>query len=153
MKHSWVVAAGLALAALAAPARAGPSLDWSRPATAQVGDLIRVQAGAGARLRALLPLYLLAASDAPPLHSYKLRNGAAATCLPSSLGRPHGAPHCRIATLNVRRANTVHVSFRVPRLAPGRYVYVLYCGLCSRGARGSLIAFNYPRAPVLTVVR
>ncbi len=102
---------------------------------------------------ALLPLYLVKAEDAPPLHTCKLRNGSTASCPTTSVGPPRGGRYHRIATLNVRRANAVRVSFRVPRLAPGRYVYVLYCGPCWRGPRGSLIAFNYATAPVLTVLR
>src|SRR4051794_16134486 len=58
-KHFCAVAALVALV-LAAPASAGPFLDWSTPAHARVGDLIRVQAGAGVRMYALLPLYLVA---------------------------------------------------------------------------------------------
>ena len=139
--------------ALAASATAGPFLDWSRPSVARVGDIVRVQAGAGVRMYALLPLYLVAAKDAPSLHACTLRNGSPASCPTTSVGPPHGGKYHRIATLNVRRANTVHVSFRVPDLAAGRYVYVLYCGPCWRGARGSLIAFNYPTAPALTVIR
>jgi hypothetical protein len=102
---------------------------------------------------ALLPLYLVPAKEAPRPHPCQLRNGQPAICAATSLGPPHGARYHRIATLNVRHANTVRVSFRVPRLAPGGYVYVLYCGPCWRGARGSLIAFNDRTAPVLTVVR
>lgn len=100
---------------------------------------------------ALLPLYLVAAKDAPPLHSCRLRNGSPATCPTTSLGPPDGAEYHRVGTLNVRHANTVHLSFRVPRLAPGRYVYVMYCGPCIRGPRGSLIAFDWNNAPILTV--
>jgi hypothetical protein len=136
---------------LATPASAGPFLDWSRPAAAHVGDLVHVQAGAGVRMYALLPLYLVAAKDAPPLLTCALRNGSTAACPTTSLGPPHGGKYHRIATLNVRHANTVRVSFRLPRLTPGRYIYVLYCGPCTRGPRGSLIAFDYNRAPTVTV--
>jgi hypothetical protein len=138
---------------LATRAGAGPFLDWSRPATAHVGELVEVRAGAGVRMYALLPLYLVAAKSAPPLHACRLRNGSAATCPASSLGPPREASYYRVGTLNVRHANTVLVTFRVPRLAPGRYVYVIYCGPCWRGPRGSLIAFSYAGAATLTVVR
>jgi hypothetical protein len=138
--------------ALAAPAAAGPFLDWSRPARAHVGELVQLQGGAGVRMYALLPLYLVPARKAPPLRTCRLRNGDPATCPSTSVGPPRGGVYHRVATLNVRHANTVRVRFRVPRLAPGRYVYVLYCGPCRRGPRGSLIAFDYSGAPVLTVV-
>jgi hypothetical protein len=138
--------------AAAVPAAGGPFLDWSRPSAAHVGERVRVQGGAGVRLYALLPLYLVAAKHAPPLRSCTTTNGALAVCPSTSLGPPHGGVYHRVATLNVRHANTVRVAFRVPRLAPGRYVYVLYCGPCWRGPRGSLITFG-ARAPSLTVVR
>jgi hypothetical protein len=101
---------------------------------------------------ALLPLYLVRAGAAPPLRTCALRDGQPATCPATSLGPPHGGRYHRVATLNVRHANTVHVSFRVPDLGPGAYVYVLYCGPCWRGRRGSLIAFAYPGAPRLRIV-
>ncbi len=104
-------------------------------------------------MNALLPLYLVKAKDSPPLHTCTLRNGSAASCPTTSLGPPRGGKYHQIATLNVRHANTVRVSFRVPQLAPGSYVYVLYCGPCWRGPRGSLIAFKYASAPILTVLR
>jgi hypothetical protein len=105
------------------------------------------------RLYALLPLYLVSARAAPPLLTCRLRNGSAAICPTTHLGPPQGGRYHRIATLNVRHANTVRVSYRVPRLAPGRYVYVLYCGPCWRGPRGSLIAFDDRREQALTVIK
>jgi hypothetical protein len=152
VKQIWLSAI-VAAVVLAAPASAGPFLDWSRPASAHVGELVHVQAGAGERMYALLPLYLVAAPDAPPVHSCSLRNGQPATCPSTSLGPPHRANYHHIATLNVRHANTVHVVFRVPRLAAGRYVYVLYCGPCWRGARGSLIVLGSTLSNGLTVLR
>jgi hypothetical protein len=138
---------------VAAPADAGPFLDWSKPTSAHPGELVRVEAGAGRRMYALLPLYLVAAADAPRLHPCRLRNGTPATCPSTSLGPPRSGSYHRVATVNVRQMNTVRVAFRVPRLAPGRYLYVLYCGPCWRGPRGSLIAFNDARAPVLAIVK
>jgi hypothetical protein len=140
------------LTLVASPAGAGPFLDWSRPSVARVGDVVRVQAGAGVRMYALLPLFLVPQAEAPGVHGCKLRNGHDALCPATSLGPPRGAAYHRIATLNVRHANTVRVVFHVPRLSPGRYVYVLYCGPCTRGPRGSVISFGR-KAPVLTVVR
>ena len=153
MRVRGCLAVLVACLVLAGPASGGPFIDWSRPSVAHVGDVVRLQAGAGIRMYALLPLYLVAANRAPALHGCKLRSGSAAICPTTSVGPPHGGRYHRIATLNVRHANTVRVSFRVPRLAPGRYVYVLYCGPCWRGAPGSLIAFSSSSAPVLTVSR
>jgi hypothetical protein len=151
VKHALACVACAALVAAGA-AKAGPFLDWSRPASARVGDLVHVQAGAGIRMYALLPLYLVPATKAPQPHACRLRSGQPAICEATSAGPPRGGRFHRVATLNVRHANTVHIAFRVPRLAPGRYAYVLYCGPCTRGVRGSLIAFTGSRAPLLTVV-
>ena len=101
---------------------------------------------------ALLPLYLVRAEDAPPLHTCRLRNGSTAMARhqPGAAARGQVPPDC-----DPQRATREHspVSFRVPHIAPGRYVYVLYCDPCWRGTRGSLIAFKYAAAPVLTVVK
>jgi hypothetical protein len=152
MRKRTLCLAAVACLLPAAPAAAGPFLDWSRPTTVRVGSRVQVQAGAGVRMYALLPLYLVAARYAPPLHPCKLRNGHPATCPATSLGPPSSSRYHRIGTLNVRHVNTVRVSFRVPRLADGRYVYVIYCGPCWRGPRGSLISFDYKTAPDVIVV-
>ena len=107
MRAAFLASTAFAVLVLAAPAAAGPFLDWSRPSAARVGDLIRVQAGAGERMYALLPLYLVPARDAPAVHACRLRNGSRAICPATRLGPPRGGAYHRIATLNVRRANTV----------------------------------------------
>jgi hypothetical protein len=153
MRRATAVGIACVVLGLVGSADAGPFVDWSRPARAHVGDVVRVQAGAGVRMYALLPLYLVPASKAPPLHACRERNGSRATCASTSPGPPQGGAYHRVGTLDVRRANTVQVVFRVPRVAPGRYVYVVYCGPCTRGPRGSLIAFDWRGAPTLTVLR
>ncbi|HEV7640110.1 MAG TPA: hypothetical protein VGO39_04465 [Gaiellaceae bacterium] len=141
-----LVAAG----ALAALAVAGPYIGPASKTRARVGDVIHLKAGAGIRMYALLPLYLVSTKDAllPTPCTIKGTDGI---CEPRVAGPPRGATYHRIGTLNVRHANDVTITFRVPKLTPGEYLYVLYCGPCYRGPGGSLIAQTQP--PTLTVVR
>lgn len=140
-----LVAAGI----LAAHAFAGPYIGPASKTHAHVGDVIYLKAGAGIRMYALLPLYLVSTKDAllPTPCTFK---GADGICEPRVEAPPRGGKYHRIGTLNVRHANDVTISFRVPKLAPGIYLYVLYCGPCYKGRGGSLIAQLQP--PTLTVV-
>jgi hypothetical protein len=143
---TFVVAAG----ALATLAVAGPYIGPASKTRARVGDVIHVKAGAGIRMYALLPLYLVAAKDVLPPTQCKV-NGKDGICEPRVAAPPRGAAYHRIGTLNVRHANDVTITYRVPHLAPGTYIYVLYCGPCSSGPGGSLIAQT--PTPTLTVAR
>jgi hypothetical protein len=141
----------VAAAALSGVALAGPYIGPASQTRAHVGDVIRLKAGAGIRMYALLPLYLVPVKDVPLPSPCELRNGGNAICEPRVAAPPRGATFHRIGTLNVRHAYDVTITFRVPRLAPGKYLYVLYCGPCYKGPGGSLIAQRQP--PTLTVVR
>jgi hypothetical protein len=141
-----LVAAGV----LAALAVAGPYIGPASKTRARVGDVIHLKAGAGIRMYALLPLYLVSTKDAllPTPCTFKGTDGI---CEPRIGAPPRGGKYHRIGTLNVRHANDVTITFRVPKLAPGAYLYVLYCGPCYKGRGGSLIAET--QSPTLTVVR
>jgi hypothetical protein len=141
-----VVAAGV----FATLAVAGPYIGPASKTRARVGDVIQLKAGAGIRMYALLPLYLVSTKDAllPTPCTFK---GADGICEPRVGAPPRGGKYHRIGTLNVRHANDVTITFRVPKLAPGKYLYVLYCGPCYKGRGGSLIAQTQP--PTLTIVR
>jgi hypothetical protein len=145
-----LIALLVAAGALAALAMAGPYIGPASKTRAHVGDVIHLKAGAGIRMYALLPLYLVSAKDAllPTPCTFKGKDGI---CEPRIAAPPRGGKYHRIGTLNVRHANDVTITFRVPRLAPGKYLYVLYCGPCYKGRGGSLIAQLQP--PTLTVVR
>jgi hypothetical protein len=134
---------------LAVVAVAGPYIGPASKTRARAGDVIHLKAGAGIRMYALLPLYLVSAKDALRAAPCKVR-GSNAICEPRVGAPPRGGKYHRIGTLNVRHANDVTITFRVPKLAPGKYLYVLYCGPCYRGPGGSLIAQTQP--PTLTVV-
>jgi hypothetical protein len=139
----------IAAGALTALAVAGPYIGPASKMRAHVGDVIHLKAGAGIHMYALLPLYLVSTKDAllPTPCKFKGTDGI---CEPRVGAPPRGGKYHRIGTLNVRHANDVTIIFRVPKLAPGKYLYVLYCGPCYKGRGGSLIAQLQP--PTLTVV-
>ncbi len=136
-------AAALAQAPVAS---AGPYIEWASKTRAHVGELVRVRAGAGLRLYELMPLYLVAVTRAP----WEYPCGKNTLCSLVAPRTPRGGIYHRIGTLNVRHRKEVTITYRVPRLAPGRYVYVIYCGPCWRGPGGSLLPW---RRPSLTVIR
>jgi hypothetical protein len=151
MRRITVVAALLVAAGmLATLAVAGPYIGPASKTRAHAGDVIRLKAGAGIRMYALLPLYLVSTKDAllPRPCTFKGKDGI---CEPRVGAPPRGGSYHRIGTLNVRHANDVTITYRVPRLVPGKYLYVLYCGPCYPGRGGSLIAWT--QQPTLTVVR
>ena len=151
MRKIAVVGAVLvATGTLTALAFAGPYIGPASKTRARVGDVIHLKAGAGIRMYALLPLYLVSTEDALLPTPCKFK-GADGICEPRVGAPPRGGKYHRVGTLNVRHANDVTITFRVPRLAPGTYLYVLYCGPCYKGRGGSLIAQVQP--PTLTVVR
>jgi hypothetical protein len=141
-----LVAAGILVTA----AVAGPYIGPASKTRARVGDVIHLKAGAGIRMYALLPLYLVSTKDAllPTPCTFK---GADGICEPRVAAPPRSRKFHRIGTLNVRHTNDVTITYRVPQLAPGKYLYVLYCGPCYKGRGGSLIAWT--QHPTLTVVR
>ena len=145
------LAASVGALILVAGAAAGPFLGHASRTRARPGDIVRVQAGAGVRMYALLPLYLVPAARAPHPDACTLRNGSPATCEASAPGPPRGGIFHRVGTVNVRHRNEETITYVVPPLRPARYVYVLYCGPCTRGSRGSLIPFTYGD-PDLTVL-
>jgi hypothetical protein len=143
------VTACAAALVLASGATAGPYISAASTSRAHVGDVVRVRAGAGLRLNELLPLYLVQAEKAPVAYPCS-RRGHVGTCRPTASHAPRGGIYHRVGTLNVRKRKQLTVSFRVPSLPPGRYMYVLYCGWCASGPAGSLIAWA-PR-PTLTIL-
>jgi hypothetical protein len=139
----------IAACVAASVATAGPFLGPASKQQARAGQSVRIRAGAGLHMYALLPLYLVRADVAPKDGPCRMRNGAVAICAPRSIGPPQVERYHRIGTLNVRHVYERTITFRVPHLARGLYVYVMYCGPCYRGPAGSLIRFN---APTLTVI-
>lgn len=149
MRNAVLLGVALVCALGLGPAAgAGPYIESASRTRVHAGDVVRLRAGAGLRLYALLPLYLVPARSAPRPYPCTVR-GQVGSCEPAVPRPPRGAAFHRIGTLNTRHSKEVTILFRVPRLRPGPYVYVLYCGPCHRGPDGSLIAW-LPR-PTLTV--
>jgi hypothetical protein len=119
----------------AANASADIGVESVRPAKATIGSRVVVRAGSGLKLWERMPLYLVRLARMPR----PARCGATAICEPHLPRRPEGSRYLRIGTLSFRRAKTTTIAFRVPRLAPGGYGFVIYCGPCYRGPGGSLI--------------
>ena len=146
-------ACAVALVLLLAPsADAGPFVGKASRTRARAGDIVRVQAGAGLRFYALLPLYLVRSEVAPQDRPCTV-NGRDAMCAAQEQSPPRGGIYHRIGTVNVRHSNVSTITYRVPKLRPGIYVYVMYCGPCNAGDGGSLIAFDHGNGPTLTVTR
>jgi hypothetical protein len=127
-------------------AAAGPYIDSASKTRARAGEVVRLRAGTGLQLEEPLPLYLVPEARAPRPYECKPN----ALCRPRVARAPHGGIYHRIGTLNTRRAKEVTITYRVPRLVPGRYVYVFYCDACHRGRGGSLITWS--ARPTLTVL-
>ena len=141
----------LASGASVVAAWAGPEIDSASATRAKPGAIVQLRAGAGLRLWEVLPLYLVRASSAPAPTPCRLRNGHAALCSPTAPSPPTGGTYHRIATIDTRHSNMITVRFRVPTLSPGSYVYVFYCGGCTKGPRGSLVV--WAQRPRLTILR
>jgi hypothetical protein len=145
------VAVAVALVA-AGSATAGPFVGKASKTRARAGDVVRVQAGAGLRFYALLPLYLVR-RDLTPQPKPCTVNGHDGICEARAPRPPRGGIYHRIGTVNVRHSNVSTITYRVPNLQPGVYAYVMYCGPCYAGAGGSVIAFDQGSSAALTVVR
>jgi hypothetical protein len=90
--------------------------------------------------------------------------GPRAVCAPVAAGVPKQSPYTYLgeATASPRNAETgatghaepprYRLEFEVPDLKPGTYAYVIYCDVCGRGGRGSLIAAPMTRSWRLRVL-
>jgi hypothetical protein len=120
------IAAAVTAVVVAAVAAADVVITAVRPATARVGQVVQVEAGAYKAFARPMPLYLVAVARVPRRSTFP--------------APPRGYPFTRVGSLDFSR-HPRHVStrFRVPRLARGRYELVIYCDTCHRGRGGTLI--------------
>jgi hypothetical protein len=132
-----VVSVSLVIVALLGAVRAGADIGVQslRPERVVSGERVVVRVGSGLKMWERLPLYLVPREQMP----LPAGCGAHAICEPRLSRPPAETPYVRVATLSFRRARNTALSFRVPRLAAGRYSLVIYCGPCYGGAGGSLI--------------
>jgi hypothetical protein len=116
------------------------------PAHARTGDRIRVTAaGYLGMTHQIFTVILVPKARAP--QPYSCLSGTAIctpSFLPARLTRPPFTPAGRITSWRqvgprrIRQGRAI-LMFRLPRVAPGRYVLGLFCPSCTRGPKGSLI--------------
>jgi hypothetical protein len=92
------------------------------------------------------PISLVPIGRAPEPH----RCGPRALCSPEAKAPPSHGPYRYLGRAVAAKGGASDIpryvlDFEVPDLRPGLYAYVLYCGACTRGSGGSLIALPYSR--------
>jgi hypothetical protein len=121
-----LILAAVAAAVVTAVAAADVVITAIRPATARVGQVVRVEAGAYKAFARPMPLYLVPVARVPKRSTFP--------------APPRGYPFTRVGSLDFsRHPRHVTTSFRVPRLVRRRYELVIYCDPCHRGSGGMLI--------------
>jgi hypothetical protein len=117
------------------------------------GQEVRLTVGCGActrpaRTPASFPISLVPVNKVPKPH----RCGAQALCPPSAKAVPRRAPFTFLGA--ARRSEDEDGShsgqryvleFEIPKLATGRYTYVIYCDACLDGKGGTLITNPNPK--------
>jgi hypothetical protein len=120
------IAGAVTGAVVAAVAAADVVITAVRPATARVGQVVQVEAGAYKAFARPMPLYLVPVGRVPKRSTFP--------------APPRGYPFTRVGSLDFsRHPRHVTTRFRVPRLARARYELVIYCDTCHRGRGGTLI--------------
>jgi hypothetical protein len=132
----FVAVALVTLALAAASARADIGVISVRPVHARPGEVVTVVAGAYKAVPRM-PLYLVPRARVRPPHPC----GPNALCDTVLARPPRHAPYLLAGLLDFRRhPRRVVVRFRLPRLSPGVYEFLIYCDLCHRGPGGTLIS-------------
>ena len=106
------------------------------PSRVHDGDIVHVKISAGLRLWERIPLYIVPADQALRPHACH-GNGL---CEPKVAGPRTRGPYVRVGTVSFRQQLRQVVSFKIPAVPAGRYEIAFYCGVCYKGAGGSLIA-------------
>jgi hypothetical protein len=131
--------AALATLVLSSAATADIGIRGISARSARPGEVVRVTARGclGDRPWPAMPVVLVAAVNAPRPSVY----GGAPTMHPERL---RGKPYRLLGAIARWRPlgschGVGHLTFRVPRVARGRYVFGLFCDRCVNGPEGSLI--------------
>ena len=104
----------------------------------QPGDRVVARFGGYDREWPRMPVYLVRALRAP--HSAPcLDLDVRAVCEARVPRPPHGEPYTFIGRIHYAPPTRGRFRFRVPRLAPGYYAFLVYCAPCYKGPGGSLI--------------
>jgi hypothetical protein len=147
MRNRVVVLLAVAVAVPAAVARADIGIVRVAPAEARSGERISVTAAGylGMALRHPFPVVMVSARKAPLPHSCKHgRAICTPSYLPAAMKRPPftvvgSITHWRPTGPRGVRQGRASLTFRLPRVDPGRYVFALFCLSCMPGSKGSLI--------------
>ena len=94
-------------------------------------------------------IYLVPRRAAPQPFWCKLENGVPVAAEPGAAGAglcrrsvirpPTWRPYVFLGRLGEERRGSAALRFRVPRVCPGRYRFVIYCARCYPGRGGSLV--------------
>jgi hypothetical protein len=146
MRRTVFAAIALALLSPVQSAQADIGIVALSPTRAHTGDRIRVTAaGYLGMTHQIFTVILVPEARAPQPHS--CLNGTAIctpSFLPARLTRPPFTPVGKVKSWRqvgprgVRQGRAI-LTFRLPRVAPGRYLLGLFCPSCTRGPKGSLI--------------
>ena len=123
--------AAVAVAALASTARADVGLFSISRTSGRVGDRVVARFGGYDRQWPRFPVYLVPAPQDPQIPA----------CCEARVRRPpHGGRFRFLGRVHYGPPQRGRFVFRVPRLRPGTYGFVLYCAPCYKGPDGSLVS-------------
>jgi hypothetical protein len=146
MRRALLAAIVLALVLPVQSADADIAIVGLSPRHARSGDRIRATAAGYLGMTHQVFTVILVPKERAPRPRSCL--GGSAICtpsfLPARLDRPPFTPVGKVTRwrqVGPRgvRQGRAGLSFRLPRVAPGRYVLGLFCPSCTRGPKGSLI--------------
>ena len=146
MRRTLFAAVAIALLLPIRSASADIGIVGLSPSHARTGDRVRVTAaGYLGMTHQILTVILVPEARAPKPYSCL---GGTAICTPSFLpARMTRAPFTPVGEITrwrqvgprgIRQGRAI-LTFRLPRVAPGRYLLGLFCPSCTRGPKGSLI--------------
>jgi hypothetical protein len=131
---------GSALLLTASPADGDVGVVGVRPTVGAPGQSVKVDAGCGGPCPPRLPISLVPLARAPtpqPCHAGK------AVCSPEAAEPPREPPYVFLGWAKQDSASSAvayyRLRFRVPRITPGVYAFVIFCSGCAPGRRGALV--------------
>jgi LPXTG-motif cell wall-anchored protein len=147
------VIAGSALLLTASPADGDVGVGSVRPTVGAPGQSVELDAGCGGpRCGPQLPISLVPLARAPtpqPCHAGKT------VCSPEAAEPPRQPPYVFLGWAKQDSASSADVfyrlRFRVPEVAPGVYAFVIFCGGCAAGRRGTLVVTTSQPGKLLRV--
>ncbi len=141
-----LLVAGLFASAMllaASPADGDIAVVGVSPTVGTPGQFVDLGIGCGGGCGRRIPVSLVPSARAPK--DYSCGANMNILCAPSAREPPRERPYVLLGWAKKKGAPSSPVQyyrlrFRVPRVGSGIYAFVIYCGGCSSGAGGSLIA-------------